>query len=53
VGWLRPGQPEITVTVSESVTVIEEADDAATEPADGTAESPDGTDAPVSASHPE
>ena len=53
VGWLRPGQPEITVTVSESVTVIEEADDAATEPADGTAESPDGTDAPVSASQPE
>ena len=53
VTWLSPGQQQVTVTVSESVTVIEGADDTVTEAADGRAEAPDTPDAPVPASHPE
>jgi predicted PurR-regulated permease PerM len=43
MAWLGPGQQQVTVTVSESVTVIEGGDDTA----------PDTPDAPVPASHPE
>jgi predicted PurR-regulated permease PerM len=52
-GWLRPGSPEITVTVSESITVNEEADDAGTGAADDTPRSPDRSDTTVPASRPE
>jgi predicted PurR-regulated permease PerM len=53
VTWLLPGQQQVTVTVSESVTVIEQADDTVAEAADGSAGPPGTPDTPVPASHPE